>query len=190
MPCIASGKIKPRLNGQSCAHRIVLSNNFRCDPLEDVHQPDHHRRCTAVCESGLEALPTDASKPRSIDRCSESGRYYIVYPRGKGASVGSAPCGYADVSRWASLEEAEDWLRNSGSAIPPSVGGDRLYVALPGARQPGGTGPVRVDFAAPQSALIQTGKAEWRMILQPIQSTPIHNVVLTVPNGVTLANDQ
>lgn len=112
--------------------------------------------------------------------------YYIVYPRGRGASDGPTPDGYALVSRWTWPEEAGSWLRNGGTAIQPGVGGDRLYVTLPGAAQPGGTGPIRIDFEVPQSALAPTGNAQWRVIVQPIQSTPIHNVTITVPNGITL----
>ena len=173
--------------------RIVVPDEFQCKSwvtdLEVHHLGSHHRYTNLPGSESDETFP-DGVKLQSINRCMGSGGYYTVYPRGRGASAGSAPCGYAKVSRWASPEEAGAWLRNSGTAIPSGIGGDRLYVALPEARQPGGTGPVRVDFAVPRSALIQTGKAEWRVIMQPIQSTPIHNVILTVPNGVTLANDK
>jgi hypothetical protein len=191
MPRIAS-EVKLHHNGESYADRLVVPDECRSefwarDPK--VHRLDDHHRYTALTGGDPDERLSDPVKLQSILRGMKSGGYYTVYPRGRGASVGSAPYGYAKVSRWASPEEAGAWLRNSGTAIPSGLGGDRLYVALPGARQPGGTGPVRVDFAVPQTALIQTGKAEWRVIAQPIQSTPIHNVIITVPNGVTLPND-
>jgi hypothetical protein len=193
MPRIASGKVKLHHNGQSHADRIVIPDEFRSESLvrdsKVLHFASQHRSTTLPESEPGETLP-DGSNLQSINRRMGSGGYYTVYPRGRGASAGSAPYGYARVSRWASPEEAAAWLRNSGTAIPSGMGGDRLYVALPGARQPGGTGPVRVDFAVPQSALIQTGKAEWRVIMQPIQSTPIHNVIITIPNGITLPNDK
>jgi hypothetical protein len=193
MPRIASGKVKLHHNGQVYGDRIAVSDGSRCDSWNGdskVHHLGSHHRCTTQPGSeSYETLP-DGVKLQSIDRCTGRGGYYTVYPRGRGASAGCAPYGYAKVSRWASPEEAGAWLRNSGTAIPSGMGGDRLYVALPGARQPGGTGPVRVDFSVPQSALIQTGKAEWRKIIQPIQSTPIHNVILIVPNGIALPNDK
>ena len=193
MPRIASDKVKLHHNGQIYEDRIVVPDEFRCESWSSDPKVLHlgsHRRCTTLRESESgETLPVGV-KLQSIHRCMGSGGYYTVYPRGRGASAGSAPYGYAEVSRWASPEEAGAWLRNSGTAIPSGMGGDRLYVALPGARQPGGTGPVRVNFAVPQSALIQTGKAEWRVIMQPIQSTPIHNVIIAVQNGITLPNDK
>jgi hypothetical protein len=113
------------------------------------------------------------------------GGYYTLYPRGRGASEGAAPDGYVLISRWASSEEAESWLRNGGTAIQSGIGGDRVYVTMPDAVQPAGTGPIRIDFAVPQSALMQTSNAQWRIIMQPIQSTPIHNVTIVVPDGIT-----
>ena len=193
MPRIASGKVKLHHDGETYADRIVVLDEFRSESWVrnlKIHHPGGHHKCTTLSGSELDETLPDGVKRQLTDRCMERGGYYTVYPRGQGASTGPAPQGYADVSRWGSPEEAGDWLRNSGTAIPPGVGGDRLYVALPGARQPGGTGPVRIDFAVPQAALIHTGKAEWRMIMQPIQSTPIHNVIITVPNGVSLPNDK
>jgi|GEM_PF-4780443 len=193
MPRIASGKVKLHHNGQRYGDRIGVPDEFQCKSwVEDLKVRDlggHHRYANLPGSGSDETFP-DGVKLESIDRCMVSGGYYTVYPRGRGASAGSAPDGYAKVSRWASPEEAGAWVRNSGTAVPSGMGGDRLYVALPWARQPGGTGPIRVDFAVPQAALIQTGKAEWRVIMQPIQSTPIHNVIITVPNGITLPNDK
>jgi hypothetical protein len=116
------------------------------------------------------------------------GGYYTVYPRGRGASAGPAPDGYVMVSRWVSSEEVGSWLENGGTAIRSGIGEDRVYVTLPDAVQPAGTGPIRIDFAVPQSALVKVSNAQWRMIMQPIQSTPIHNVTIAVPNGTTLQN--
>lgn len=192
MPRIASA-VKLHHNGESHADRIVLPDELLSEPWGGHSKVRHlgiHLICTAVPGSASDETLSNPVKRQSINRGMQSGGYYTVYPRGRGASAGSAPCGYTKVSRWASPEEAGAWLRNSGTAIPSGLGGDRLYVALPEARQPGGTGPIRVDFAVLQAALIQTGKAEWRVIVQPIQSTPIHNVIITVPNGVTLPNDK
>jgi hypothetical protein len=48
------------------------------------------------------------------------------------------------VSRWASPEEAVQWMENGGTAIPNGVGaGGRLYVTNLGAAKPGGTGSIR-----------------------------------------------
>jgi pimeloyl-ACP methyl ester carboxylesterase len=151
------------------------------------------RRTVALRRESNAAMP-DGMKLQSINNCvtkngpaiGGSSGYYTLYPRGRGASEGPIPDGYAMVSRWASPEEAGAWLRNGGTAIQSEIGGDRVYVTLPGAPQPGGTGPVRIDFAVPQSALIQAANAQWRRMMQPIQSTPIYNVTITVPNGITL----
>lgn len=192
MPRIASaGKLYH--NGESRINRIVAPDQFRSKPwvrTVKIHHPDNQHRCAALSASGSDETHFDPVELQHIDRGMRCGGYYIVYPRGRGASAGPAPFGYTKVSRWTSPEEAPAWLRNSGTAVPSGVGGDRLYVTLPGARQPSGTGPVRVDFAVPQAALIQTGRAEWRAIMQPIQSTPIHNVIIAVPDGVTLPNDK
>jgi len=182
MPCITSGKVKLHKNGLTHGDRIV--EGFKAN-----HLGSHHRYADLPESRSDETFP-DGMKLQAINRCMGSGGYYTVYPRGRGASAGSAPVGYARVSRWASPEEAGAWMRNSGTAVPSGMGGDRLYVALPWARRPGGTGPVRVDFAVPKAALSQTGKAEWRVIVQPIQSTPIHGVIITVPNGITLPNEK
>lgn len=191
MPRIASG-VKLHHKGESYA-RTIVPDQLLSEPWgghSKARRLGIHLVCTAFPGSESDETLSHPVKLQSIDRGMQTGGYYTVYPRGRGASAGSAPCGYTKVSRWASPEEAGAWLRNSGTAIPSGLGGDRLYVALPEARQPGGTGPIRVDFAVLQAALIQTGKAEWRVIVQPIQSTPIHNVIITVPNGVTLPNDK
>lgn len=58
----------------------------------------------------------------------------IVMSAGGGASDGPTLDGYAMVSRWTSPEEAGAWLRNGGAAVWSGIEGDRVYVALPGAR--------------------------------------------------------
>lgn len=94
------------------------------------------------------------------------------------------------MSRWVSPEEATLWVQNQGTAIPAAVprnGTPQVYVSEAGApRAPGATGTVRIDFAVP-SSMLQTGNASNNsMILQPSLSTPIYNVNIHVPNGVTL----
>lgn len=70
-----------------------------------------------------------------------------------------APNDYKKVSRWANESE---------------VGGNqRLYVTTPGAPKPGGTGPVRIDFYAPESILQSADTSELRQILQPQGNSPI-----------------
>ena len=98
------------------------------------------------------------------------------------------PQGYTYVSRWVSPQEARLWLNNQGTAIPAGVGGQtgRIYVTIPGAQQPGNTGPIRIDFAMPQRGLNPAGTSEWRQVFQPVQSTPIHNLRIFVPNGTTI----
>lgn len=192
MPRIAFG-VKPPDNGERYADRTFVPDKFRCESpggdLKLQHRGSHDR-WTASCGSESDKSNSDVAKLQSINCDAQSGGYYTVYPRGRGASAGRAPDGYETVSRWASPEEASAWLKYDGTAIPPELGEDRLYVALPEARKPGGTAPVRVDFAVARAALAPTGKFEWRVIMQPIQSTPIHNVIITVPNGITLPNDK
>jgi hypothetical protein len=185
----ATSRKKSNPKGQVDADRIPLRNGFRCDVV-DGDLKVHHLDCDhrgAICRGPLEIL-ADSVNVQCPDRSMRSGGYHTVYPRGRGASAGPTPYDHVRVSRWASPDEAGAWLENAGTAIPPGTGGDRLYVALPEARQPGGAGPVRIDFAIPRSALMKTGRADWRMIMQPIQSTPVHNVIITVPDGVTLPN--
>ena len=84
-------------------------------------------------------------------------------------------------------------MENGGTAIPPDVGQPILnwpfktvYVTEFGAPQAGGTSAVRIDFYVPTDALKIAGNAEWYQIYQPVQSTPIYNVQLNVPTGVTI----
>jgi filamentous hemagglutinin len=118
---------------------------------------------------------------------------YAVYPAGAGASEGALPAGYTTVSRWVSPEEAAQWIQNQGTAVPAGVGTPlpgtsttTVYVTTPGAAQPGGTGSIRIDFAVPDASLNPAGNADWNQIYQPVQSTPIYNVKINVPDGVTI----
>lgn len=115
---------------------------------------------------------------------------YPVYTRGAGAAEGPLPPGYTTVSRWVSPEEASLWVQNQGTAIPTAIprnGTPQLYVTEAGAPYPpGANGTVRIDFAVPNT-MLKTGNAPNNfMILQPSSSTPIYNVNIHVPNGVTL----
>lgn len=107
----------------------------------------------------------------------------VLYPRGKGASIGPVPSHYTKVSRWVNESEANLWMANESTTIPAGVGtqGERVYVTLPGAARPGGTGPIRIDFHVPREALQAAGKADWRQILQPMQNPPIYNVEIHYP---------
>ncbi|WP_437342958.1 TreTu family toxin [Pseudomonas protegens] len=97
------------------------------------------------------------------------------------------PPGYTPVTRWVSPDEVSYWMQNGGTAIPNGVGaGGRVYVTTPGAAQPGGTGPIRIDFAVPEKAIKQGGKPEWGQIFQPNQSSPIYNVKINVPDSIKI----
>jgi len=86
------------------------------------------------------------------------------------------------MSRWVSPEEAKLWIANGGTKIPGNVGaGGRVYVTTPGAPRPGGTGPVRIDFALPKEALNKAGKSEWFQTLQTGQTVPVQNVQVHYP---------
>jgi len=114
----------------------------------------------------------------------ESGR--VVCPRGPGAATGPVPKGYVPVSRWVNEAEAKLWIKNGGTYIPQGIGGEsgRVYVTVPEAPRPGGTGPIRIDFAVPSAALNAAGKEGWFQIMQPVQNMPIYNVTLTCPPGM------
>jgi hypothetical protein len=111
----------------------------------------------------------------------------VTSPRGLGAATGPVPDGYVPVSRWVGIDEAAAWMESGGTAIPSSIGaGGRVYVTSLGAAKPGGTGPVRIDFYMRQAALSGAGKPEWYQIFQPAQSTPIYNVQIHLPDGITI----
>jgi filamentous hemagglutinin len=106
----------------------------------------------------------------------------ILYPRGGGSSEGPVPFEYVEVHRWVDLNEVRLWMENQGTTIPSGVGaGGRVYVTLPGAPKPGGTGPCRVEFFFPQRGLNIAGDPLHRQIFQPVSSTPIYNVKIHVP---------
>jgi hypothetical protein len=77
------------------------------------------------------------------------------------------------VSRWMSEEEYEAF---KASGTLQTGAGDRTYVTLPGAPQPSGTGPVRVDFNVPTAALQPAGRSDWRVLLNPGR-TPVTGIV-------------
>jgi filamentous hemagglutinin len=106
----------------------------------------------------------------------------ILYPRGVGASEGSVPAGYVEVHRWTGLREVDLWMKNGGTYIPGGIGaGGRVYVTAPGAPQPPGTGPCRIEFFFPERGLQVAGHPLWYQILQPVQNTPLYNVRIHVP---------
>jgi hypothetical protein len=113
--------------------------------------------------------------------------YHPIHPRGLGASQGPTPRGYQLVSRWVDVREAKLWLANGATHVPSEVGGDRVYVTVFGAPQPGGTGPIRVDFEAPKAALHVAGHTEWRQMFQSLANVPIHNVTINVPEDINLS---
>jgi len=77
-------------------------------------------------------------------------------------------------------------MRNGGTAIPSGIGREsgRVYVTLPGAPKPPGTGPCRIEFFVPGAALMIAGHVLWRQILHPVQNTPIYNVRIFVPDDL------
>ncbi|MDR6576130.1 hemagglutinin repeat-containing protein [Pseudomonas extremaustralis] len=143
------------------------------------------RGSTGAAPGEKAALP---SSPQPAPLISDLGsNYRVITPRGPGAAEGPLPPGYTPVSRWVSPEEVSQWMQNGGAAIPNGVGaGGRVYVTTPGAAKPGGTGPIRIDFAVPEKAISQGGKPEWGQIFQPNQSSPIYNVKINVPDGIKI----
>jgi hypothetical protein len=77
-------------------------------------------------------------------------------------------------------------MAEGGTGVPRIEGTNRMYVTELVAAKPGGTGPVRVDFALPASALQKAGKSEWFQVFQPSPSRPIYNVQVHVPEGVKI----
>jgi hypothetical protein len=87
------------------------------------------------------------------------------------------------VSRWMSEEEAATWKNrqsipapSEGSGIPP-----RTFVTKLGAPQPGGTGPVRVDFNVPTPALQPGGQPDWYAVFNDGRYVPIFDILVTKP---------
>jgi filamentous hemagglutinin len=111
----------------------------------------------------------------------------VNFPRGIGAAYGEVPPGYVQVARWVNPEEISLWLANGGTAIPTSMGaGGRVYVTALVAAKPGGTGPVRLDFAVPEAARQKASSDAWKQIMQPVQSTPIYNLRIHTPAGTNV----
>jgi hypothetical protein len=111
--------------------------------------------------------------------------YYILYPRGEGASAGPLPIGYVLVARWVGAAEATLWMMNGATVIPAQIGaGERVYVTQPGAPRPPGTDSIRIDFAVPQRALQTAGRSDWWQLLQGLANTPIYNVAIHVPDSI------
>jgi filamentous hemagglutinin len=108
----------------------------------------------------------------------------VITPRGSGASEGSLPSDYVNVSRWVSPTEAAQWISSGGTAIPAGIGaGSRVYVTAPNAPKPGGTGMIRIDFAVPLTS-IQLESRSGDKLCNQSRATPIYNVKINVPNGV------
>lgn len=106
----------------------------------------------------------------------------ILYPRGPGAAEGPVPPGYVEVHRWVNMNEVQLWMANQGTAIPPGIGaGGRVYVTLPEAPRPGGTGPCRIEFFFPRAGLFQAGDQLWLQVFQPVSNVPIYNVKIYLP---------
>jgi hypothetical protein len=106
----------------------------------------------------------------------------ILYPRGLGASEGPVPVDYIEVHRWVDLNEVGIWMSYQGTIVPPGIGaGGRVYVTLPGAPKPGGTGSCRIEFFFPQRGLSIAGDPLHRQIFQPASNIPIYNVKIYVP---------
>lgn len=111
----------------------------------------------------------------------------VTAPRGLGSATGPLPPGYIAVSRWVSADEAAAWMQNGGTAVPSGIGaGNRVYVTALDAAKPGGTGPIRIDFAVPEKALSTAGKPDWFQMFQPMPSTPVYNVQIHVPPGTVI----
>ena len=84
------------------------------------------------------------------------------------------------VTRWADAQEIALW-RKSCTRIPISVGrGNQVYVTIPEAPKPGGTGPYRIDFYVPKEMLQAASKPDWRQIFGSTANTPIYNVMITL----------
>ena len=90
--------------------------------------------------------------------------------------------GVTRVSRWMSEEEAYGWV-NRYSVPQPAAGPNppRTFVTSFGASQPGGTGPVRVDFNVPTQALKGAGREGWFTIFNDGLYVPIHDVTIVRP---------
>ncbi|WP_027514625.1 hypothetical protein [Bradyrhizobium sp. WSM1417] len=91
---------------------------------------------------------------------------------------GPIPAGYVPVSRWCDENEVKIW-KAKNNRIPLEIGRGLhgVYVTLPGAPQPGGTGTFRIDFYVHQAMLDKTANPEWKQIFKnTAANTPIYNV--------------
>ncbi|WP_010585499.1 hypothetical protein [Schlesneria paludicola] len=95
--------------------------------------------------------------------------------------MGPLPSSYVEVHRWASSEEVEQW-KSAPTHIPLTLkGGERVFVTLPGAPKPGGTGPFRIEFAIPSAMLQPAGTPQWRQIFGPVANAPLLNLRIVRP---------
>lgn len=81
------------------------------------------------------------------------------------------------VSRW--MGEGEYGGMKSTGVLQTGAG-NRTFVTLPGAPQPGGTGPVRVDFNVPRSMLQGAGRQDWRVLTDP-RRVPVTGIERMTP---------
>jgi hypothetical protein len=160
------------------------------DLLPEGKRPEQAKRSPGK-EPDLEAKKAEYTESSStrIDNKStpyESGGYRFrkrLFPRGSGSSDGPIPDDYTTVSRWINADELKLWVEGGATRIPPEIGGasNRVYVTELGAPKPGGTGPIRVDFAVPKGSLQTAGAKKWFQIFQPKGSVPIYNVIINIP---------
>lgn len=121
---------------------------------------------------------------KAVDRSSEDGFRYVLYPRGRGASDLPAPADHVKVSRWAGDTEVRLWMDGGGTRIDPSIGRDapKFFYTLRGDPRPGAAGRNRVDFELPAHLVSNRNNTGWRVIDQPVAAnTPIYNVSIHLP---------
>lgn len=90
---------------------------------------------------------------------------------------------WARVARWVSPREAETWAgrQTLPQPLPTSGNPQRLYVTDISVPKPGGTGPVRMEFDVPRSALQTAGRPGWWQILNEGRNVPLRNLVIQRP---------
>lgn len=94
-----------------------------------------------------------------------------------------APAVTADwvrVTRWVSPREAETWVGRETlpQPLPTSGNPQRVYVTEISLPKPGGTGPIRMDFDVPRSALQTAGRPGWWQIFNEGRNVPLRNLVI------------
>lgn len=106
------------------------------------------------------------------------------------APQGEFPGDYVMVQRWVSEPEAKLWV---GTTIVPNAvrslqRDNRLYVTLPDAPKPGGTGALLVRFAFPERGLSKGGLPGSKIIfcLDNLANIPIYNVAIFGPRKILL----